>query len=136
MPESLFDKFPLPPCAKLLGWTLIDLDAERGWIKVGFDARAEFLNFGGTIQGGFLTAMLDDTMGPAIVIKSGGTLTAPTIDLHVHFLSPAKVGRLVCEAQVIQLGRTVAFIEGKLSDAQGVEIARATASGRVVSLAA
>ena len=136
MPESLFDKFPMPPCATMLGWTLLDLDAERGWIKVEFHARPEFLNFGGTIQGGLLTAMMDDTMGPAIVLKSGGTLSAPTIDLHVQFLSPAKVGRLVCEAQVVQLGKTVAFVEAKLSDADGTQIARATASGRVVALAA
>jgi acyl-coenzyme A thioesterase PaaI-like protein len=32
---------------------------------VEFEARAEFLNPVGTIQGGILTAMLDDTVGPA-----------------------------------------------------------------------
>ncbi len=136
MTTSLFDKFPLPACARLLGWTLLDHDAGRGWLKVGFEGRPDFANFAGTIQGGFLAAMLDDTMGPAIVLKSGGRLNAPTIDLHVHFLAPARVGRFVCEAEVVQLGRTIAFVEGRLCDAQGTAVARGTASGRVVALSA
>jgi acyl-coenzyme A thioesterase PaaI-like protein len=49
------------PCANLLGRRLLEHDEARGWTKFGFDGKPEFLNPAGRVQGGFLTAMLDDT---------------------------------------------------------------------------
>ena len=63
------------PCAELLGRRLVDHDEERGWIKFEFEGKAEFLNPAGRVQGGFVTAMLDDTRGPAVVLKSGARCT-------------------------------------------------------------
>jgi acyl-coenzyme A thioesterase PaaI-like protein len=54
-----------PPAAVLLGWELIAVDPEAGAIEVAFTASEQFLNPAGVIQGGFLAAMLDDTLGPA-----------------------------------------------------------------------
>jgi len=87
------------------------------------------------VQGGFLAAMLDDTMGPAMFIYSEGRLFTPTIELHVSFLSPARAGPLYGEGQVVQAGKSVAFLEGKLMDLSGVVVARATASARLVPAA-
>jgi acyl-coenzyme A thioesterase PaaI-like protein len=70
--EAMFT--PAPPCSQLLSWRLLEHDVTRGWIKVGFGGRAEFLNPAGRVQGGILTAMLDDTMGPAVLVKSEGAL--------------------------------------------------------------
>ena len=50
-------------------------------------------------------------------------------------VSPAKVGPIVGEARVVQLGKTIAFIEGKLSDAHDTILATATASARLVETA-
>src|ERR1700738_820823 len=57
---------PMPPCAKTLGIEFAAIDGERGTAEVKFEAKPEFLNPAGTVQGGFLAAMLDDTMGPAL----------------------------------------------------------------------
>jgi Integrase core domain len=62
---------PAPPAAQLLGWKLLEVDPERTTIKVEFQARPEFVNPVGLIQGGFLAAMLDDTLGPALVATLG-----------------------------------------------------------------
>jgi uncharacterized protein (TIGR00369 family) len=134
MTQTILDRIPMPPCARLLGWRLIEQDAERGWLRIGFDGRPGFCNPAGFIQGGILTAMLDDTMGPAAVLASGGKLFTSTIDLHVSFLVPARPGPLFGEAQVIQLGKTVGFIEGQLLDGAGTLIARATTSARLVAV--
>jgi uncharacterized protein (TIGR00369 family) len=93
---------------------------------------SDFCNPAGFIQGGFLAAMLDDTMGPAILVKSDGTVFTPTIDLHVSFLAPARPGNFVGEGKVVQLGKTIAFVEGALFDDHGILVAKATASARVV----
>lgn len=129
---TIFDNLPAPPCAVLLGWHVIDVRPADGWIRVGFEARPEFGNPAGNIQGGFLAAMLDDTMGPAIFTHTEGRLYSATIDMTVNYLSPAKVGPLFGEGQVIQLGKTVGFVEAKLMDSDGVIIAKSSSSVRLV----
>jgi uncharacterized protein (TIGR00369 family) len=116
------------PCAELLGRRLLGHDEDRGWIKFGFDAKTDFTNPAGRVQGGFLAAMLDDTMGPVVLLKSGGALYPSSIDMNVSFLSAAKPGPLVCESEVLRLGKTVGFVEGRLMDSDGRLIARATSS--------
>lgn len=120
------------PCAELLGRRLVDHDEERGWIKFEFEGKAEFLNPAGRVQGGFVTAMLDDTMGPAVLLKSGGAMYPSSIDINVSFLSAAKPGPLFCEGEVVRLGKSVGFVQGSLADGDGRVIARATSSVMLV----
>jgi uncharacterized protein (TIGR00369 family) len=129
---TVFDRFPKPPCAKLLGWTLLEHDAARGWARIGFEARPEFLNPAGFVQGGILAAMLDDAMGPPALLMSDGELYTATIDLNVSFLAPARPGRFVGEGQVVRMGKTVAFLEARLTDSEGTLVAKATSSARLV----
>ena len=135
MTGTIFDRFPRPPCADLLGWTLLEQDPARGWIKLAFEARPEFLNPAGFVQGGILSAMLDDTMGPAVFVMTEGRLYTATITMTVNFLAPAKPGPIVGEARVTQLGKTIAFAEGKLLAADGTTLATATTSARLVETA-
>jgi acyl-coenzyme A thioesterase PaaI-like protein len=53
----------------------------------------------------------------------------------VNFLSPAKPGSITGEAKVTQLGKTVAFVEGRLTAADGTLLATATTSARLVETA-
>jgi uncharacterized protein (TIGR00369 family) len=135
MTTNVFEQFGLPPISKLLGWRLIEAKPEEGVIRIGFEGKPEFCNPSGFIQGGMLTAMLDDTMGPAAFIMTGGKFYTPTITLTVNFLSPGKVGPFVCEAKVVQMGKTVAFVEGRLMDEAGTLIATASSTSRLVETA-
>jgi uncharacterized protein (TIGR00369 family) len=130
--QSIFDRFPRPPCADLLGWTLLESDAKEGTARLAFEGRDEFRNPAGFVQGGMLAAMLDDAMGPAVLIMSGGALYTATINMNVDFLAPARPGRFVADARVTQLGKTIAFMEARLSDCDGTVVARASASARLV----
>ena len=131
-PASVFDDFPLPPASALLGWTLRAIDPAAGTIEIGFTADDRFLNPAGTVQGGFLAAMLDDTQGPALFAMTEGRVYAPTIDFTVSFVKAAKPGRFVCKGRVVNLGRTIAFTEAELFDEDGDLVARATFSDRVM----
>jgi uncharacterized protein (TIGR00369 family) len=135
MPPTALDRFSMPPCAQLLRWRLIDADPETGWVQIGFEGKSEFCNPAGFVQGGFLAAMLDDIMGPAVLVKSNGALYTATIDLHVSFLAPAKTGLLTAEATVMQIGKTIGFIEGNLRDAGGALVAKASAAARLIATA-
>jgi uncharacterized protein (TIGR00369 family) len=135
MVKSAFDYFPMPPCAKLLGWQLLEARPEEGWIRIGFEGRPEFCNPAGFIQGGLLSAMLDDTMGPAVLVMSEGRLYTTTISLTVNFLAPAKPGPIIGEGRVTQLGKTIAFVEGKLMAEDGTALATSTATARLLEAA-
>jgi uncharacterized protein (TIGR00369 family) len=135
MISTALDRLTPPPSSKLLGWQLLDARPEEGWIRIGFDGKAEFCNPAGFIQGGILSAMLDDTMGPAVFVMTEGKLYTATITMTVNFLAPAKVGPIVGEAKVTQLGRTIAFVEAKLTAADGAVLATATTSARLVETA-
>jgi uncharacterized protein (TIGR00369 family) len=120
-----------PPAAVTLGWELLAVDPDAGTIEVAFRAGEAFLNPVGVIQGGFLAAMLDDTLGPALVATLGPGEFAPTSDLHVQFLRPARPGRLVGRGRVVRQGRDVGFLAGELVDGDGQVVAVATATAQI-----
>ncbi|HYJ29858.1 MAG TPA: PaaI family thioesterase [Allosphingosinicella sp.] len=132
MPSSIFDSLPMPPVAKTLGWTLRAIDPDAGTIEIGFTAGEAFTNPTGAVQGGFVAAMLDDTMGPAVFAMGKGEIFAPTLDLHVSFIRPALPGAFVGKGRVVSLGKSIAFLEAELYDADGALVARSTATARVL----
>lgn len=123
---------PAPAAARTLGFKLLEIDERRGWIRVQFDGKPEFANPMGVIQGGFLAAMLDDTLGPALVCTLGKDQFAPTIELKVNFIRPAQIGTLIGEGRVVDRGGTIAFLSGELKSEAGDLIATATATARIV----
>ena len=135
MIKTALDHFAPPPAAKLLGWHLLDARPAEGWIQIGFDGKPEFCNPAGFVQGGMLAAMLDDTMGPAVFVMTGGRLYTATITITVNFLAPAIPGPIVGEATVTQLGKTIAFVEGSLTGKNGTVLATASTSVRLVEAA-
>lgn len=130
--DMIEGRLPAPPVARLLGWTLERIDPEQGTIRVRFEGRDEFLNPVGSIQGGILAAMLDDTLGPAAAALLGGDAFAQTLELKTSFLRPARPGRLYGDARVVHRGREIVFLEGLLSTADGTVVATATATARVI----
>lgn len=134
MADSFFANKPAPPAAELLGWELVSEDPEAGTIEIAFHPDERMLNPQGSVQGGFVAAMLDDTMGPALVSMSGGTLMPRSIDLNVSFLRPVKPGRVIGRGRVVKAGQSVVFLEGELFDLAGNLLARATSSAVPVAI--
>ena len=131
-PPSVFDRFEMPAASRLLGWTLRDVDTDAGTIEIGFTADERFVNPAGTVQGGFLAAMLDDTQGPALFAMTDGQVYAPTVGFNVSFIKAARPGRFVGKGRVISLGKTIAFTEAELFDEAGDLVARASFSSRAM----
>ena len=111
MIKTALDNITMPPVTKLLGWQLLDARPADGWLKLGVEAKPEFLNPAGFVQGGILSAMLDDTMGPAVLVMTEGRSYTTTVSLTVNFLNPARPSLIIGEAPVTQLGKSIAFVE-------------------------
>jgi len=126
-------KLPLPRCAQTLGIRIVKVDPEAGTLEAEFEGKEDFLNPAGNIQGGFLSAMLDDTMGPALSATLAAGEFSPTLNLNISFLSPASAGLLQAVGRVVRRGGEVCFLAGELSQA-GRLVATATATAIIRKL--
>ena len=120
------------PIATLLAADPLACDPASGRITIAFEAKPEFCNLLGTVQGGMLAAMLDMVMSFSVLCTVGPGHVVPTIDMNTHFLAPAKPGRIVGEGAVVKKGRTITFMEGRLRDRDGRLLTTATGSGQLM----
>jgi uncharacterized protein (TIGR00369 family) len=122
---------PLCPAAELLEWKLVDVDASRKTLAVRFEARPEFLNPAGFVHGGFLAAMLDETLSPAIAACLQPGEFPSTLEMKVSFVGPGRPGPLFGDARIVHQGKSVCFVEGELTDPEGRVVATATATALI-----
>lgn len=117
---------------RTLGATLTRIDPERGEVDADFVAAPEFVNSMGYVQGGFLAAMLDATLGSALACTLPAGTIAPTLELKVNYLRPATAGRLRGSGRIVHRGGSVAFLAGELCNEEGDLLATATCTVRIV----
>ena len=117
-----------PPATETLGFSMLRVDQAKMEIEVAFEGRPAFTNPAGQIQGGFLCAMLDETMSVAGVIASNMTAFIPTLEMKTSFLRPAVPGRLICIGRVAKWGKAIAFLEGELYDDRRRLLAKASST--------
>ncbi|HPA40336.1 MAG TPA: PaaI family thioesterase [Phenylobacterium sp.] len=135
-PEALTDEAILarflrskkqPTGSQTLGFRMVSVNQAQKMVEVAFDAKAELLlNPMKQIQGGYLCAMLDECMSVACMVASGMTHVAPTAEMKTTFFRPAMPGVIRGVGKVAKWGRTIAFTEGELYDAEGRLLAKAT----------
>lgn len=126
-------ELPPPKAAETLGIRFLQIDAEAGSVEVEFQGRQEFTNPAGNVQGGFLAAMLDDTMGPALAATLKEGEFAPTLNLNISFHRPAVLGKLLGKGRVVKRGRDICFLAAELYQSDEL-VASASATAVVRSL--
>ena len=86
----------------------------------------------GMIHGGLIAALADNAMGYSCAQATGWTTSFVTVSLTVDFVGQAGIGQwLAIESDVIKTGKTICFAQS-LIKADGVVIARASGTFRVV----
>ena len=89
-----------PPCLTGMGAEAIDYrDGER--LRVRFPVRPEYANPMGMMQGGFIVAALDNTLGPFSYLIAPPSVTTR---LSVDYLRPVPPAMpyIDCEARLVQ----------------------------------
>lgn len=118
-----------PNCDLTLGLTCVDKSTPgvTTWTML---ADERFANPGGVIQGGFIAAMLDSSMGASAVTSlEGRRARVANAEMKVSFLRSARVGStLTCVATTIESHSTVIFVEGRVTDDDGRLIATASST--------
>jgi uncharacterized protein (TIGR00369 family) len=72
----------------------------------------------GFVQGGMITAALDDATSAAMISGYKEKKAPMTTDLHVLFHRPLPIGPATMKVKIIKLGRSSATSEGRIYNAE------------------
>ena len=118
-----------------LGFVRVIELSQEGRARLEYLARMNMCHSGGVVQGGFITGWLDATMAHAILAMTGFDVTPMSLELKVSFFAPTRPGPVFAEAWIEQKGRSTCFAEGRLVDARGVVLAKASSTLRLIDRA-
>src|SRR2546423_1192581 len=120
-----------PPITTTLGGAIHNVDLDTGTLESTYVATPAFLNPAGQVQGGILSAMLDDATAFLVTATLADNEFCATLNLNVSFLRAAKAGSLVGTAKLVRRGKDVCNVTGELLQ-DGKVVATATATCMVV----
>jgi uncharacterized protein (TIGR00369 family) len=122
------DRSMYPPSALHLGIDPLEYSVDGGWAEAAFSPRPEFANPAGSVQGGFVCAMLDETMSFAATLSRRFETMMVTLQTSVTYLRPTPVARVIARGELLRFGTTGVAMQGTLRDAGGQVLAVATAT--------
>ncbi|MGX7926897.1 PaaI family thioesterase [Tsuneonella sp. HG094] len=122
-----------PPIGETLDFALVEVDYGRAVFE-GVPGRHAY-NPMGTVHGGYAATLLDSACGIATASRLAQDQTFTTLEQKVayHKAMTDRTGKVRAEGVVISMGRRVAFVEARLTDAEGVLLASATSTLLVMS---
>ena len=98
--------------AEFLNLEYVETEGDIYKFKVTFPK--ETSNPMNMVQGGMITAALDDATAMVIISAYEFKFGPLTTDLHVLFHRPVPLGAATIEVKIIKLGKKLATVEGKL----------------------
>jgi len=133
--DAALGRAPLPRAAATLGLEVIDADVDNGIIELAFNASDDFTTPMGDVLGGFLAAMLYDTVGPCLLAGLPSDKFIETLNLSTSFLQPVLPGRISAKGRIVHREGNLATLEATLFANSGDAVAIATSTIRIVDLA-
>lgn len=106
---------------------VIEMDP-AGRARLEYHAGQHMCHSGGVVQGGFVTGWIDAAMAHAAIAMGGPDVVPMSLELKVSFFAPARPGPVVAEGWVERRGRSTCFFEGRLLDAGGKVLAKASST--------
>jgi uncharacterized protein (TIGR00369 family) len=110
---------PSPPIARLLGFTLTEVESGRAVFEC--EPSESQYNPIGSIHGGVISTLLDAALSCAVHATLPAGTAYTTAELKVNFVRPVLVGtgRLRAEGRVIHGGSRLATADARLTDLAG-----------------
>ena len=104
---------------------------EGGKAVVEYEVGPQMCHSGGVAQGGFVCGWIDAAMAMAS-IGLAPEMTPMSLEMKVSYFAPARPGRVIAEGWVERRGRATCFAEGRLLDAAGGTLAKASSTIRLI----
>ena len=101
------------------------VEASAGEVTVAMDVLDRHVNLQGLVHGGMLAILADTACGLSIRSAMEAGRLHVTTDMDIHYLAPARPGRIFGRGKAIKVGRSLAFAEASIEAADGKLLARA-----------
>ncbi len=111
---------------------VIESDGDLGRAVMEFTCSPEMCHSGGVAQGGFVTGWIDAAMAHACIARYTTDFWIATLEVKVSFFRPATPGLVIAEGWIERAGKQTVFAEGRLLDGDGVVLAKANSTIRLV----
>ena len=92
---------------------------------VSFTATPALFNPQGSLHGGVLATAMDISMGHLLHHTAGA---AATLEMKVQYMAPVTAGLVRCEASFLRRGRSVSFLQSRVTREDGRLVAQGTAT--------
>lgn len=128
--QQLLERFnaKMPPTGILFGTRVLEVDQARGRVRMSFQVDDRFCNPRGTVQGGIVSALLDDAAAFAGIVALGEPGFIASMEIKTSFLAAARPGTLFAEGRCLKMGRSSCFLEADLTDGEGNILAKLSSS--------
>jgi acyl-coenzyme A thioesterase 13 len=137
--EQMLDKYKdqlitdsRSPAGNWLGVSLHH--AERGAATLSIVIKKDMTNPFGNIHGGMMSALIDETIGWAVVsLEAEHHYTS--LNLNVDFLYAAREGeKMIASAKVVRYGKKIIHVECNVHNAEGTLLTKASSNLVVTSM--
>jgi len=113
---------------------ILEFSRENQSIKIEYIAKPRHCHSGNIVQGGYVTGWIDSAMAHSVMIPTDFKFSPLTLELKITFLKSANPGIVIAAAKVIKLGKSIAFVEGSLTNESGDLIAKGTSTNKLVPM--
>jgi uncharacterized protein (TIGR00369 family) len=114
------------PITATLGLQITTIEKGRARGTVKFDPK--FANPAKVMQGGIISAILDDVMGFAVASTMSLDETGTGLELKTSFFGAVREGEYTAEGYIQKRGKRIVFTEATLTDSEGNLVAKASST--------
>jgi uncharacterized protein (TIGR00369 family) len=115
--------FASVPYAKFLGLQLGEIS--EGKVSIHLDVREELLQNQGVVHGGAIASLIDTASAFAVLTRIDIFERVTTTDLTIHYLRPARAGRLTAKASIVRGGRRLFVLSVEVHNEANAMVATA-----------
>ena len=83
----------------------------------------------GSLHGGIIATVLDISMGHLLTHSTG---VGMTLQMNTQYIKPAREGIVQARATFLRRGRSINYLESRMTDAEGALMAVATSTWRLL----
>lgn len=130
METAIQERIAASAFSQWMGMRLISVD--DGSCELAIDIQEHHLNPGGIVHGGIVATILDAAIGLALRTTIGMS-SHVTVQLDVHYLTPAVSGALIGRGKAVRTGNRMGYGEGRAYTEDGRLVATAGATFLVVT---
>ena len=117
-----------------LGFVRLREPSRPNFTAVEYLATPAMCHSGGIVQGGFVTGWIDAAMAHAVIAATAYRQWPLSLEIKISFLKSAAPGLVIAEGWIEKMGRSTAFLEGRLLAADGEVLARGSSTVKLVTI--